>query len=67
MGKTKKCENCKHAKIDWFGFWFGSGPFFYEFECNAKNIFDMKSYDEIYEETNCDKWQDCEKDKHAIM
>ena len=62
MGKFKNCENCKHAQIDWFGFWFGSGSFFYQFECNAKNICDMKSRDEICEETNCDKWQDCEMD-----
>ena len=62
MGKFKNCENCKHAQIDWFGFWFGSGSFFYQFECNAKNICGMKSRDEICEETNCDKWQNCEMD-----
>jgi len=36
MEKTKKCENCKHAQIDWFGFWFGSGPFFMNLNVTQK-------------------------------
>lgn len=59
----KSCGNCKHAQINWYGFWFGSGSFRYLCECSVKNTCDMKSHDEIYEEIDCSEWKENKKDK----